>query len=233
MDARGPLIAGNNLEVNNNNTKIKINGIAATRPSPPETFGTSPVCLTAYAGSLGGMIFAQPMITAMITMDAEITDNSGPITALITVSGTANAKPESNVTRNTPFNALIPPPIIITTKNGAIRLSKNNCTEMNVPKWLGSRFVKDANVVVGIPIEPNVVGTEFATRHAMIDLSGSKPTATIIAAGIATAVPKPAIPSMKAPKPHASSNASTRVSDVTEESMVLIVSIAFVCTTKL
>ena len=206
-----------------------MNGIAATRPSPPETLGTSPVCLTAYLGSLGGMIFAQPMITAMITMDAEITDNSGPITALITVSGTANAKPE----RNTPFNALIPPPIIITTKNGAIRLSKNNCTEMNVPKWLGSRFVKDANVVVGIPIEPNVVGTEFATRHAMIDLSGSKPTATIIAAGIATAVPKPAIPSMKAPKPHASSNASTRVSDVTEESMVLIVSIAFVCTTKL
>ena len=173
------------------------------------------------------------MITAMITMDAEITDNSGPITALIIVSGIANAKPESNVTRNTPFNALIPPPMIITTKNGAIRLSKNNCTEMNVPKWLGSRLVKDANVVVGIPIEPNVVGTELATRHAMIDFSGSKPTATIIAAGIATAVPKPAIPSMKAPKPHASNNASTRVSDVTEESMVLIVSIAFVCTTKL
>ena len=38
---------------------------------------------------------------------------------------------------------------------------------------------------------------------------------------------------MKAPKPHASNNASTRVSDVTEESIVLIVSIAFVCTTKL
>ena len=93
-------------------------------------------------------------------------------------------------------------------------------------------FVKDANVVVGIPMEPNV-GTEFATRHAMIDFSGSKPTATIIAAGIATAVPKPAIPSMKAPKPHASNNASTRVSDVTEESIVLIVSIAFVYTTKL
>ena len=86
---------------------------------------------------------------------------------------------------------------------------------------------------MNLPIEPNVVGTEFATRHAMIDFSGSKPTATIIAAGIATAVPKPAIPSMKAPKPHASNNASTRVSDVTEESMVLIVSIAFVCTTKL
>ena len=92
-------------------------------------------------------------------MDAEITDNSGPITALIIVSGTANAKPESNVTRNTPFNALTPPPMIITTKNGAIRLSKNNCTEMNVPKWLGSGFVKDAKVVVGIPMEPNVVGT--------------------------------------------------------------------------
>ena len=40
---------------------------------------------------------------------------------------------------------------------------------MNVPKWLGSRLVKEANVVVGIPMEPNVVGTEFATRHAMID----------------------------------------------------------------
>mgnify|MGYP001754153464 CR=1 FL=1 len=89
-------------------------------------------------------------------------------------------------------------------------------------------MVKDANVVVGIAMEPKVVGTELATRQAKMDLSGSKPTATIIAAGIATAVPKPAIPSMNAPKPQANNKARIRVSEVTEDNINLMVSIAFV-----
>ena len=104
----------------------------------------------------------------------------------------------------------------------------NNCAAMNVPNSAGCKPVKDANVVVGIAIEPNVVGTEFATKQAKIDFNGSKPTATIIAAGIATAVPKPAIPSIKLPKPQANNNAKIRISLVTEDNIILIVSIAFV-----
>ena len=104
----------------------------------------------------------------------------------------------------------------------------NNCAAMNVPNSAGCRPVKDANVVVGMAIEPNVVGTEFATKQAKIDFNGSKPTATIIAAGMATAVPKPAIPSIKLPKPQANNNAKIRISLVTEDSIILIVSIAFV-----
>ena len=93
--------------------------------------------------------------------------------------------------------------------------------------------VRAAKVVVGIPMEPKVVGTALATKQAIIDLSGLKPTATIIAAGIATAVPKPAMPSMKLPKPHTRRTARIRLSSVTEDSMDLMVSIAPVLTTRL
>ena len=93
--------------------------------------------------------------------------------------------------------------------------------------------VREARVVVGIAMDPKVVGTALATRQATMDFRGLKPTATIMAAGMATAVPKPAMPSMKSPKPQARRSASTRISEVTEESMVLMVSMAFVCTTRL
>ena len=43
---------------------------------------------------------------------------------------------------------------------------------MNWPRPTESRCVNVAKVVVGIAIEPKVVGTEFATRQARIDFSG-------------------------------------------------------------
>ena len=93
--------------------------------------------------------------------------------------------------------------------------------------------VRAAKVVVGMPIEPNVVGTELATRQAIIERRGLKPSATIIAAGIATAVPKPAMPSMKLPKPQAKRRAKMRLSSDTEASMDLMHSMAPVLTTRL
>ena len=84
-----------------------------------------------------------------------------------------------------------------------------------------------------------IIGGETALSKALphirpvLDKAGIKVLDIIHFGGCLLYTSKPAIPSMKAPKPHASNNASTRVSDVTEESIVLIVSIAFVCTTKL
>lgn len=105
--------------------------------------------------------------------------------------------------------------------------------EMKELNPTGSRPVNVANVEVGIPIEPKVVGTELATRQAKIDFSGWNPRPTIIAAGIATAVPKPAMPSMNAPKPHAKRMDKIRISGLTEVNIVLMVSMAFVSTTRL
>jgi len=97
----------------------------------------------------------------------------------------------------------------------------------------GSNPTRPAAVVVGIPMEPKVGGVAFAIKHATAEKRGLKPRATIIAAGIATAVPKPATPSMNPPKPHAKINTRTRLSFVTDVNMLLINSMALVSTQRL
>ena len=52
----------------------------------------------------------------------------------------------------------------------------------------------------------------MATRQQRTALSGSKPTPTRMAHGMATAVPKPAMPSMKFPNPQAMSSARKHLS---------------------
>ena len=66
----------------------------------------------------------------------------------------------------------------------------------------------------------------LATRHMRTALSGSNPTPTRIAVGIATAVPKPAMPSMKLPNPQTMMSAWTRRSSVISASPARIVAIA-------
>ena len=58
---------------------------------------------------------------------------------------------------------------------------------------MGSMPTSPAAVVVGIPMLPKVGGATLAIRHATAEKSGSNPRPTMIAAGIATAVPKPAL----------------------------------------
>ena len=57
---------------------------------------------------------------------------------------------------------------------------------------------------------------------------GLKPRPIRMAAGIATAVPKPAMPSSTPPKPHVNSNTSSPLSEVIWMNCVLMVSISFV-----
>ena len=129
----GPLIAGTNLEVKIKRITIKMNGKAATKPSLALTDVVA-VDSTLYSGSLVGKYLAPKIITPMMITEETITDNSGPAAALINNSGTAKAKPDNKVMVKTPFNALKPPPMIPTTKNGAITLRINNCEEMKVPR---------------------------------------------------------------------------------------------------
>lgn len=58
-------------------------------------------------------------------------------------------------------------------------------------------------VATGTPTDPNAVGIELTTRHPTTTGTGSIHSAIRIPAGIATAVPHPAIPSIKWPNPHA------------------------------
>lgn len=54
-------------------------------------------------------------------MDETITGSSAPIVMEMNSSGIARARPESRVTIPTPLMALIPPPMQMTIRNGAMR----------------------------------------------------------------------------------------------------------------
>ena len=52
----------------------------------------------------------------------------------------------------------------------------------------------------GVPIDPNATGAVFASKQTLAAKNGGKPRPASMAAAIATGVPKPAAPSMNAPK---------------------------------
>ena len=91
---------------------------------------------------------------------------------------------------------------------------------------MASSPVTLTNVVVGIPTEPKAVGKALASIHTRQDSTGSIPIPASIPAGMATAVPKPAIPSRNPPKHQPISRMMTRRSPDTLDSIRLITSIA-------
>ena len=74
------------------------------------------------------------------------------------------------------------------------------------------------SVVIGMPSEPNATGVVFATRARVAAMIGWKPSPASMDAVIATGAPKPAMPSMSAPKQNATSTTWIRRSPVTRAS---------------
>ena len=72
----------------------------------------------------------------------------------------------------------------------------------------------------------------MAARQTPTALTGLTPMPASMLAGIATAVPKPAMPSKKPPKPKAIRRISTLRSALTEVSMALMISMPPVCTDR-
>ena len=77
------------------------------------------------------------------------------------------------------------------------------------------------------------MGVEFAIRHATTELIGSSPIPASIEAGIATAVPNPAIPSIKLPNPHPIISIMILLSPEMPASIFFIKSIAPVLSVRL
>ena len=150
-----------------------------------------------------------------------------------TISGTAKARPEASVMGTTPLRALGPPPTSMTMRNGVATTKGATWSDWQKASEVGSRPEMLARVVVGMPIEPNMVGTPLASRQARMPVIGLKPRAMSMLAGMATAVPKPAMPSRKPPKHQPMRRTRTRLSEETDVSMPLIFSIAPVWTVRL
>ena len=125
-----------------------------------------------------------------------------------------------------PLNALNPLPTIYTRKKGSMKKMSTSILAVFAEISTGESPVIAEMVAIGTPTDPKAVGIELTTRHPTTTGTGSIPSAIRIPAGIATAVPNPAIPSIKWPNPHAIKRASTRWSAETPASIFLIFSIA-------
>ena len=78
--------------------------------------------------------------------------------------------------------------------------------------------VSNPSVTTGMPIDPKATGAVLASNASTAALIGSNPRLARIAAEMATGAPKPAIPSIRAPKQNATSSAWTRRSSVSRVS---------------
>jgi len=93
--------------------------------------------------------------------------------------------------------------------------------------------VIEARVTVGTPTEPKAVGVELTTRQAITARIGSRPIPTSMDAGMATAVPNPAMPSIKFPNPQPIIRRRTLSSMETPASIFFIKSMAPVSIVRL
>ena len=176
-----------------------------------------------------------PMMQAMEIMEPIIFGSSGPTKVATINCGTRKDTDAISVSGIMPFNAFTPPPTIMTMKNGDKNVS-SACSPDASLATVSTRSVKpvtEQSVCVGTPTEPKQVGVELTTRQETTEATGFSPAPTIIDAGMATAVPKPAMPSMKLPKPQPISSARTRESEEMLPSICLILSIAPVSTVRL
>ena len=115
----------------------------------------------------------------------------------------------------------------ITTRRNGERKAR---IHWSIATWVDSAIVStpatETRVTVGTPTEPKAVGVEFTTRQPTTAPIGSTPIPASMEAGIATAVPNPAIPSIKFPNPQPIRRSNTRLSLETLANIFLISSIA-------
>ena len=126
--------------------------------------------------------------------------------------------------------------VIIKMRNGVMKNINESCKIIKVAtsQSISGDAVPSAtwlaSVVAGNPTAPKPTATVFATRQITAENIGLKPSPIRMAAGMATAVPKPAIPSSTPPKPHVNRSTSSPLSEVSCMNCVLMVSISFVST---
>ena len=178
-------------------------------------------------------ILAAAIRHPMEQMEPMMFGSSGPSQCAVKNQGTVKETAAVRVMGNIPLRALIPLPQMQTIKNGETKVSRHWMMATLADRGKISVPVTEARVTVGTPTEPKAVGVEFTTRQATTVLMGSSPIPTRMEAGMATAVPNPAMPSIKFPNPQPMIRASTRLSWETPASIFLINSMAPVFSVRL
>lgn len=99
--------------------------------------------------------------------------------------------------------------------------------------FITSSEVSCARTMTGTPTAPKAVGTLLAMRLTSAEKTGLNPRLMRIAAGMATAVPNPAIPSSSPPNPQVMSSTWMHLLEEMDENWALSTSIFPVCRSTL
>ncbi len=99
---------------------------------------------------------------------------------------------------------------VATSQNGITSDRMGRILPAVALRALTSRSVTALSVRIGMPMPPQATGAVLAIRHSRAAWKGRKPRPTRNAAEIATGAPKPAAPSIRAPKQKATSTAWSR-----------------------
>ena len=234
MAESGSWMKGTSLLVRSSTTKMRMKGHQAVRASPAEMGSPAPAISSLNSSGTSASLWRRQKAKVMTSAHTAPTTSgrSVPMKRAAMISGMPNETAAMSATGTMPFMAFLPPRIP-TMSSGVTRTKGNACSACVKASWMGSMPVMVARVAVGMPIEPNIVGRPLASRQARMAVMGFTPSAASMLAGIATAVPKPAMPSRKLPKHQPMRITSTRMSDETEQSIALIFSMAPVCTVRL
>ena len=96
--------------------------------------------------------------------------------------------------------------IVLTSQNGTMIAVKGRMRPIMALRSDSGRAVTAAKVWTGVPIAPQATGAVFAMRFKAAAWNGLNPKPIMKAPAIATGAPKPAAPSIRAPKQKATSN---------------------------
>ena len=134
--------------------------------------------------------------------------------------------PPTNKARNIFLGSDLSLESVRKSKTSGIRnIKTDNCNTTFVLRCNTSKFVSLASTNTGVPIAPKAVATLLAIKLTVAEKIGLNPRLIRIAAGMATAVPKPAIASSSPPNPQVSNNTWILLSVEIEANCCLIISI--------
>ena len=197
---RGSLMKGTRL-VRTRSMKIRRKGahaITASLRSSGSEFSESVEAFALYSsGTSPFLILANTTIAIILQIEPMISGSSGPTKVAKMNMGTIKDTAATMIIPIMPLKALNPLPTMKIRKNGSSAKIRTSILAVSAESLTTSSPVILETVVVGTPTDPNAVGIELTTRQPTTTGRGSMPRAIRIPAGIATAVPNPAMPSMK------------------------------------
>jgi hypothetical protein len=167
--------------------------------------------------------FKSTTSASMETSDPAISTTQGPCRLLTRNCVTPKLTPAVRHAGHT-SSMLLRPAMAHTSQNGTITLNTGRMRPTMALSCSSGSPVTPASAISGVPSAPYATGAVLPIKAMPAACSGRNPRPISMAADIATGVPKPAAPSMNAPKLNAISRACRRRSPANPATVCLTTS---------